>query len=82
MKLKMQARDTATELGRERGKERTHPDAVLELDAADLDRLEERGKGLSIGLRIKRGTRGRILARDVVRNVRCGRVDERGHGRQ
>ena len=44
--------------------------------------MEERGKGLSIGLRIKRGTRGRILARDVVRNVRRGRVDERGHGCQ
>lgn len=61
---------------------RAYPDAIVELDSADLERLEEGGNGLPIRLRVESSTSRRVLSRHEVKNVWCRRVDQGSHFRR
>ena len=54
----------------------THPEAVLERNAADSDGLEQGRDILAVRLRIEGGTGRRILRRSEVRDGRRRRVNK------
>jgi len=54
----------------------TYEDAVLELDTADFQRLEELGNRFSIRLRVERSSRRRVLCGGEEGDVRGRRVDD------
>ena len=54
----------------------------MELNATNLERLKERGDRLAVRLELERRAGGRVLARNEVRCVRRGGVENGGHGRR